>query len=166
MGDIQHLKGASALDKVRELAEDKTTMLCTFSNDEMTTRPMHTQGIDEDGTIWFFSEKDSPKNQEIEGNPYVHLVYANNSSYEYLDIEGNATIEHDQEKIDELWKDFAKAWFTEGKTDPSLTLIRVVPERGHYWDTKSNKVVSLMKIAVGALTGKTMDNGVEGELKL
>ena len=54
MGEIQHLKGAEALEKVRELAKDKTTMFCTFTDEEMTTRPMHTQGIDEDGTFWFF----------------------------------------------------------------------------------------------------------------
>jgi general stress protein 26 len=166
MGDTQNLSGAKALEKIKELAEDKTTMFCTFEDEQMVTRPMHTQGIDEDGTFWFFSEKDSPKNHMIEGDPTVHLIYANNSNYEYLSIEGRASIEHDQQKIDELWKDFAKAWFTEGKTDPSLTLIRVVPENGHYWDTKSNKVISLMKIAVGALTGKTMDNGLEGELRI
>ena len=166
MGDIQNLSGAKALDKIIELAKGKTSMLCTFDRDQMVTRPMHTQGIDEDGTIWFFSEKDSPKNQMIETDSRVNLIYANNSSYEYLSIEGTASIEHDQEKIDELWKDFAKVWFTEGKTDPSLTLIKVTPDNGHYWDTKSNKVISLMKIAVGALTGKTMDNGLEGELKV
>lgn len=166
MGDTKNLQGAEALDKIKELAEDKTTMFCTFNGDQMVTRPMHTQGIDDDGTFWFFSDKNSAKNHTLEENSNVHLIYANNSSYEYLSIEGNGTVEHDPQKIDELWKDFAKAWFTEGKTDPSLTLIRVTPQSGHYWDTKSNKVVSLMKIAVGAMTGKTMDNGVQGDLKV
>ena len=166
MGDIQNLSGAKALEKIRELSEEKTTMFCTFEGEQMITRPMHTQGIDDDGTFWFFSEKDSPKNQMIEENPTVHLIYANESNCEYLSIEGTASIEHDQEKINELWKEFAKAWFTEGKTDPSLTLVRVIPESGHYWDTKSNKVISLMKIAVSALTGKTIDNGLEGDLKV
>lgn len=166
MGDTQNLSGAKALEKIRDLAEDKTTMFCTFDGEQMVSRPMHTQGIDEDGTFWFFSEKDSPKNQMLDSNPTVHLIYANNSNYEYLSIEGTGTVEHDKQKIDELWKDFAKAWFTQGKSDPTLTLIRVTPQSGHYWDTKSNKVISLMKIAAGALTGKTMDNGIEGELKV
>jgi general stress protein 26 len=166
MGDIQNLSGAKALEKVKALAGDKTAMFCTFEGDQMVTRPMHTQGIDDDGTFWFFSDKDSFKNHAIEHSPNVHLIYANNSDYEYLSIEGMASVERDQQKIEELWKEFAKAWFTEGKNDPSLTLIRVTPQNGHYWDTKSNKVISLMKIAVGALTGKTMDNGLEGELRI
>lgn len=166
MGDTKNLSGTEALEKIKELATDKTTMLCTFNDEGMSTRPMHTQGIDEDGTLWFFSEKDSPKNQDIEQNNHVHLIYANNSNYEYLSLEGTASIERDQEKINQLWKDFAKVWFTEGKTDPTLTLIRFSCERGHYWDTKNNKVVSLAKIAVGMLVGKTMDNGLEGELQL
>jgi hypothetical protein len=36
---------------------------------------------------------------------------------------------------------------------------------GHYWDTKHGKMVSLMKIAVGVITGKQMDDGVEGNVR-
>jgi hypothetical protein len=36
--------------------------------------------------------------------------------------------------------------------------------RGYYWDTKHNRMVQLAKIAIGALTGTTMDDGVMGQL--
>ena len=68
--------------------------------------------------------------------------------------------------LDELWTRLAMAWFTEGKTDPRLTLIRVTPVRGHYWDTKQHKVVALLKIAVGAALGKAVDVGVQGDLRV
>jgi hypothetical protein len=61
---------------------------------------------------------------------------------------------------------FLKTWFNDGKEDKDISLLRVRPEEGHYWDTKNNKVVSLAKIAIGALTGKTMDDSVEGKIEV
>ena len=43
-------------------------------------------------------------------------------------------------------------------------MIKVIPQEGYYWDTKNNKVISLIKIATSIVTGKTNDDGVEGTL--
>ncbi len=59
-----------------------------------------------------------------------------------------------------------KTWFQEGKDDSSLTIIKVVPQDAYYWDTKNNKLVSLIKIMASVATGKTMDDGVEGKLSV
>ena len=72
----------------------------------------------------------------------------------------------DKEKIHEMWTNFAKAWFTEGEDDPAISLLKVSPQDGYYWDTKNNKIVSLIKIAKSIVTGKTDDNGIEGRLKV
>ena len=72
----------------------------------------------------------------------------------------------DREKIDELWSEIAKAWFPEGKDDPHLTVIKVTPEEGFYWDTKDGKLASMIKIAASAVTGKTMVEGVEGTISV
>jgi general stress protein 26 len=45
----------------------------------------------------------------------------------------------------------AKTWFKEGKEDPNISLIKVIPEDAYYWDTKNNKMVSLIKFAMGAI---------------
>ena len=167
MGDIQHLQNKEAVKKIKEIAENKVGHFCTFREGfKFISRPMHTQEVDENGRFWFFSGKDSNKNNEIRQNDKVQLLYAIDGKYEYLSIEGTATISTDREKIDELWNGFVKAWFTEGKDDPNLTLIEITPSSGYYWDTKDGKMVSLMKIAAGALTGKTMDGGVEGKLTM
>ncbi len=60
----------------------------------------------------------------------------------------------------------AKAWFKDGKDDPKVTVIRVSPEESYYWDTQNGRMISLLKIAVAAVTGKEMDGGVEGKLKV
>lgn len=61
----------------------------------------------------------------------------------------------------------AKTWFKEGKDDPNISLIRVIPDDAYYWDTKNNKMISLVKFAMGAvgITQKD-DGGIEGKLKV
>ena len=42
----------------------------------------------------------------------------------------------DGAKAEEMWSPIAKTWFHEGPRDPSLTILKVTPEDGYYWDTK------------------------------
>jgi hypothetical protein len=42
----------------------------------------------------------------------------------------------------------------------------VVPDEAYYWDTKNNKMVSLIKIVGSMFSGKVMDDGVEGAMRL
>lgn len=168
MGETKNLSFTEGIQKIKDLAEAANT--CHFISNltelPLNSRPMATQKVDDEGNIWFFSKNDSNKNMDISKDDRVQLLYANNSNYEYLSIYGNATIITDRNKIKELWTPIAKTWFHEGKDDPTITLIKVEPHDAHYWDTKSNKMVSLLKIAVGAIVGKTLDNGVEGEIHL
>jgi general stress protein 26 len=83
-----------------------------------------------------------------------------------MSIYGTAEIVFDKNKVEEMWTPIAKAWFTGGKDDPLISLIKVTPQEGYYWDTKNNKMISLVKIATAMVTGKTMDDGVEGTLSV
>ncbi len=166
MGDTKNLISEDAIEKIKSLAEAANTchFVTQLSKAPLSTRPMATQKVDDEGCIWFMSDKDSSKNLDIHDDNKVQLFYSNQSSAEYLSIYGTAEIIFDKKLIEEMWSAIAKAWFTEGKDDPAISLIKVTPEDGYYWDTKNNKVVALAKIAVAAVTGKTMDDGVEGKL--
>ncbi len=102
----------------------------------------------------------------FEADDRTQLLYANTGNYEYLSIYGRAEIVYDREKVEQLWTAMAKTWFSEGKDDPRISLIKVIPEDAYYWDTKNNKMVSLIKFAMGAMgiTPKN-DGGIEGKLK-
>lgn len=77
---------------------------------------------------------------------------------------GVATVSTDKEVIKELWEPILKAWFTEGINDPRITAIKVEPTEGYYWDNKHGNAFALLKTAVGAALGKTMDDSIEGNL--
>ena len=94
------------------------------------------------------------------------LFYANRNSSEFLSVYGEAFISKDRNKIGELWSSVDKAWFEKGKDDPEISLICVKPLDAYYWDTKNNKLISLIKIASAVVTGKTSDDVMEGKLEL
>jgi general stress protein 26 len=166
MGDIQSLANQEAVEKIKELGKDQICLLCTMDGGEIISRPMGTSGIDDDGTIWFFSPKDSDKNRQIKKDHAVYVMYMNAAKNHYLTLNGVANIVLDKSKVDELWSPMMKAWFEEGKDDPNISLLKVTPTDGHYWDTKNGKLVSMLKIAAAAVTGKQMDGGIEGDLQL
>jgi general stress protein 26 len=167
MGEKADLNWADSIEKIRHIAEGEIAMMHTF-NDGLkvgVVRPMATAGVDADGTLWFLSQAHSPKNEHLAADEVMQVTYSLKSRSEYLVLDGRGSVLRDQAKLDELWKAIDKTWFPEGKDDPRITLIRFVPEIGHYWDTKHSKMVQLLGMAVGAVTGKPTDDSVEGDLQ-
>lgn len=167
-GAIKHLNNNEAIAKLKELAEDiGTCMFCTeLTQAPFNTRPMALREVDDNGNLWFISSATSNKNAEIKQDDKVQLIFAKTSNYHFLSVFGQADIYKDREKLEEIWTPIAKAWFEEGKDDPDATVIRVRPTESYYWDTQDGKIVSMVKIITAAVTGKDMDGGVEGNLKV
>jgi general stress protein 26 len=164
MGDKKNLTGTDAAAKIKELAKEiDTCMFCTYDGDKLISRPMSSQHVDEQGNIWFLSDKNSEKNRELAANDKVELLYGQGHD-KYLAIKGNATISFDREKIKELWDPIAKIWFKDGVDDDAISVIKVAFKEGYYWDVKHNKMVEFTKMATSLVTGKTMDDGIEGTL--
>jgi general stress protein 26 len=166
MGETKDLSREQGIEKLRELAMD--AKFCHFvtalGQKPLQTRPMTTQEVDENGDFWFLSGDSSHKNNEIEDDPEVQLFYSNPGSSEYLSVFGYAEVIKDRTKLEELWSPLAKTWFNEGKDDPELTILKVNVADAYYWDTKNNRMIQLIKIAAGAVMGKTMDDGIEGQI--
>lgn len=166
MADHKDLTGKEGIQKLKELAKEiDFCMFCTNVNQlPFSTRPMSTRDVDDEGNIWFFSRAGSGKNLELKQDDQVQLLYAKPGSSEFLSVYGHADVIKDKKKAEELWSVFAKTWFSEGTDDPELTIIRVRPQECYYWDTKSNKMVSLLKIVAGAVTGEQKDDSIQGTI--
>jgi len=164
----QNLSAQAAIDKLKEIV--KSESICHFCTQltvqPISSRPMSTQKVDDEGNIWFMSSIKSGKNSDIDHDNQVQLFYSNTSNYEYLSVYGKATIHTDKEKIYELWTPFAKAWFEDGKDDVDISLIKVTPQSAYYWDTKSSKFISMILMLAATFTGNAPNNGVEGTLKV
>lgn len=164
----QNLLGEDAIKKIKELAKKaESCFFCTNINGgNFSTRPMAPEQIDDDGNFWFLSASDSHKNKEISIDASVQLLFQGSAHSDFLSINGRAEISRDKNKIDELWDGIMKAWFTEGKDDPRITVIKVTPTDGYYWDTKHGEAIAFAKIIIGAMSGKTLDDSIEGKVKV
>ena len=164
----ESLSGSKAVEKIREVA--KSAHICLFgtavSQVPLTARPMAVQTVDASGNLWFLSSRDSRTNRHIAADPRVQLFFANPGSSEYLTLDGTASVSDDRSLREEHWTPIAKTWFNGGVDDPDLTVIKVEAGDGYYWDTKHGKTVSFLKIAAGMITGKTLDDSIEGKLRV
>ncbi|MBP3956910.1 pyridoxamine 5'-phosphate oxidase family protein [Gemmata sp. G18] len=163
------LQGKAAVAKIRELVGyAKNCFFCTTVPNGETggTRPMNVRKVDDDGNLWFLSASDSHQNQELAHDPSVKLLFQGAPNSDFLSLTGRATVTTDRAKIEELWEPILKTWFTGGKDDPRITVIRVTPTDGYYWDTKHGSAVAYVKMLIGAAVGKTLDDSIEGKLKV
>lgn len=165
----EDLNGPAAIAKIKELADNaRTCFFCTqaLPGEPGGARPMSVRQVDAAGSLWFLSPNDSHQNRELAADPSVTLYFQGSKYSDFLQVQGHATVTTDSAKIHELWDPFIKTWFTEGEKDPRITVIQVRPTGGYYWDTKHGMAVASMKMIVGAMTGKTLDDSIEGSLSL
>lgn len=157
-----------AIEKMKELCEDKTCFFCTsITKDQpFETRPMHVLKVEDDGTFLFLSADDSKMNHEIIVDSAVQLLFQGSSHSDFVNVHGFASASKDKDKIKELYNPMLKTWFTGGVDDPRITVIRFSPEGGYYWDNKHGNVVAFAKQIAGAIMGKTLDDSIEGTLKV
>lgn len=163
----EDLFAKAAIAKIREIVDKNST--CFFntkvaSNEKVCSRPMTVQKVDVQGDLLFLSASDSHKNKHIQEAQTVQLLFQGSQYADFLSIFGEASISTDKALIQELWTPLLKTWFTEGVEDPRITVIRVKPTEGYYWDNKHGNAVAFIKTAIGAIIGKTMDDSIEGHL--
>jgi general stress protein 26 len=135
------------IQKIKEMVE--LNPVCFFVTHLMAvplqTRPMFAQKVSDDGNLWFLSHIDSTLNEELEIDSQVQLLFGNTPDTQFLAVYGKAIISRDRQKIAEIWNPQAKAWFPEGKHSPGISVIKVTPEEAHYWDTKTNDMICIIK---------------------
>ncbi|KGE12541.1 pyridoxamine 5'-phosphate oxidase family protein [Sphingobacterium deserti] len=164
----ENLTGKDALAKIREIADEaKTCFFCTDirTGIPLSVRPMAILQVDDHGFLWFMTSNETKKEEEIEENPFVHLMMQSGQRAGFLNLYGIADELHVQEKINELWNPSLEIWF-DSPEDPKILLIRVEVLEGHYWDNKHSAPVAAFKGLKSLITGKPDHDGVHGEIDI
>lgn len=137
--------------------------ICLFTTlslkDEFSSRPMATVKVEDDGSIWFFTNEYSLKSKEISKENEVTLGYSDPSSNTYMYVNGKAELVDDQVRKEAYFSAPVKAWFPDGIEDPRLTLIKVTPVVAEYWDSSSSKMVVAFNMLKALVTGEQYDEG-------
>ena len=165
----ENLTSKDAIDKIQELVKKaQTCFFCTAvaKGDSHGARPMNVRQVDDQGNLWFLMANDSHAALEVASDPAVKLFFQGSPHSDFLHLNGWAAIVTDRSKLKDLWEPVLKTWFTEGIDDPRIAIVRVTPTDGYYWDTKHGNFVAGIKMLVGAVTGKTLDDSIEGKLRV
>ncbi len=150
------------MDKIQAMVNDiKYTMMTTRTHeDHLHSCPMNTTetsiGAKE---IWFIGHNPSETVDNINKNPEVNLAYVSQDDKSYLSITGKAELIEDREKLDELWSMTYNAYFEQGKEDPKVQLIKVVPHGAEYWEN-GNAIASAVKMTAAAVTDTAIEKSL------
>lgn len=132
----------------------------------LVSRPLQLLQIDADDALWFFTSVASAKVDEIAHDARVNVAFAESSNKRFLSISGRAAILSDRTKIDELWSAAQTIFYPHGRDDPSLALLRVMPDSAHYWDGNESPWGLLKKFGKAVLLRRASDLGHSTQLDL
>src|SRR6476620_5794038 len=97
------LQDQEAILKFKGLVEDVN--ICMFTtideNEEITSRPMFTSGVDEEANVWFFTNEFSEKINEVSKDNIVHLIYSHPAKNIYVDVRGSCSLVIDRKKMED-----------------------------------------------------------------
>ncbi|TCL91216.1 general stress protein 26 [Rhizobium sp. PP-WC-2G-219] len=139
-------------------------MLATETGNDIRARPMAAYVERMENSVYFLTDADSHKDEEVEAHPNVCLAFADTKGQKYVSLSGTATVENDREKIKELWGTPAKAWW-DSPDDPKIRILRVTPSFAEYWDSPGT-VISYIKMAAAAVSNTRPDMGENAKVNL
>lgn len=165
----ENLMGQEAIEKLKDMVDKiDMGMMGTYQegSEFIYAVPMSRQELDEQGNIWYLLSSESETYHNLEKNKNLSILFSDTSNFNFLSLNGQAEISQDQARIDKYWNKMVEVWFEKGKEDPRIRVLKVVPSEAHYWDNKTNKLVTMFKVLSSAVTGQKLDIGREGELNV
>lgn len=150
---------AADIDRVWALIDDiPVAMVVTHEQGRhMRARPMAMRPARAEGVIYFLTDVDAPKVEEIRRNESICLAVADNRSQKYVSITGHAELIDDRSRIREVWSIYDKA-FWPNKDDPRIRVLRVTPESAEFWEG-AGTVVTTVKLVAAMASGERMNIG-------
>lgn len=156
------------VEELYALIEDiEIAMMTTRRTDgRLVSRPMATQKKIDETDLWFMTNIESHKLDELENDPHVNLGYYDQKSREWVSVSGIATIVTDRAKIHELYEPDWKAWLGKedeerdgGPDDPRIALLFVDADSVTYMKNTKPRPVILFQVAKALATGQKAEIG-------
>ncbi|HLS68898.1 MAG TPA: pyridoxamine 5'-phosphate oxidase family protein [Kiloniellales bacterium] len=132
-------------------------MLASLDGEDIRSRPMMAHADRSEHAIYFLTDVEGHKDEEVARNPHVNLAFADSGSHKYLSVSGSATVSNDREKVRELWATPAKAWWDD-PDDPAIRVLKVVPKDAQYWEG-AGSLASYVKLLAAAVSDSRPDMG-------
>lgn len=154
------------LDDLYKLVEGiEVAMFTTRRADgTLVSRPMATQKREPGVDLWFVTDVESAKVDELVSEPNVSLAYFSVKTWEWVSVSGTVSVSQDRNMIRELYQPDWKAWFGDeggardgGPDDPRYALLLVDVKSAIYGKRNKPAPLVLFELAKGYVTGKAPD---------
>jgi general stress protein 26 len=141
----------------------ETAMLTTRRRDgSLVSRAMQTQRRTAGADLWFMTNAESEKFEELAVDPHVNVAYYRDRTREWVSVSGHAILSQDRDLIDSLYKLDWKAWLGDegdgkrdgGPHDPRIALILVEAENVVYSKNNRSMPLALFQVVKGMVTGE------------
>lgn len=136
------------------------------SDGHLVSRPMATQTQAQGTDLWFVTDIESHKLDELDHDPHVNLAYYRDRTREWVSVSGTASMSQDRRAIHELYRPDWKAWFGDlggardgGPDDPRLALIPVEVHSVTYMKVDKPMPIVLFEVAKAMATGTPPEVG-------
>src|SRR6266550_5509655 len=171
-----HCGGMAASKKIDELYDlikgIETAMFTTRRpTGQLVSRPMATQDRIEGTDLWFVTNAETHKLDDLGLDPHVNCSYYNNRTHEWVSVSGLARVTKNKTRIRQLYKEDWKTWFGDeggdrdgGPNDPRIALILVEAELATYMKVNKPRPVILFQVLKGMVTGSRRSPGEVQEI--
>ncbi len=150
------------LDDLYELIDGiEVAMMTTRRADgQLVSRAMQTQERRAQADLWFVTDVESHKLEELAHDPHVNLAYYKDRTREWVSVSGTAVLTRDRDLVRGLYKPDWKAWFADqggerngGPDDPRIALILVEAQSVVYSKKDRPALVAAFQIAKAMVGG-------------
>lgn len=132
----------------------------------LVSRPMETQRHEDGHDLWFVTNIESNKLDELAYDPHVNLAFYRDRTREWVSVSGIGRITQDRAKIRDLYSADWRAWFGDeggardgGPDDPRIALVLVDAHSVTYMKQDQPRPAVLFDVVKGMITGERPDVG-------
>jgi len=158
----EYMAASKKIDELYDLIKGIETAMFTTRRPtgQLVSRPMATQDRIEGADLWFVTNADTHKLDELGLDPHVNCSYYNNRTHEWVSVSGVAHVSRNRNRIRQLYKENWKAWFGDeggekdgGPNDPRIAVIMVEAEVATYMKVNKPRPILLFEVIKAKVTG-------------
>ena len=128
---------------------------------QLVSRPMQVQERTAGTDLWFMTNIESHKLEELATDPHINLAFYKDRTREWVSVSGTAIVSRDKRVIHALYKPDWRAWLGDeggerdgGPDDPRIALVLVEANSVLYSKKDRPAPLVLFQIAKGIVTGQ------------
>jgi general stress protein 26 len=137
----------------------------------LVSRPMQVQERRTGSDLWFWTNGDSHKLEELAADPHVNLGFYKDRTREWVSVSGTAVLSRDKSLIREFYSPDWRAWLGDeggerdgGPDDPRIVLILITAHSVTYSIKDRPAPLQLFSVVKGMITGEAPKMADQREL--